>query len=88
MLENQLPTDQFPYYGDEPKGQAKDAKKKATSLKTQTRVRSTKGKERDGDSVAPSRPANTLLRLYSYRAIALGLSHWLCAHFRRTVAPK
>jgi hypothetical protein len=50
MLENQLPSDQFPYYGDEPKGQAKETKKKAISLKTQTRVRSTKGKERDGDA--------------------------------------
>jgi hypothetical protein len=52
MLEDQLPTSEFPYYGDEPRGgAAKDTRKKATSLKTQTRVRSTKGKDRiDGDA--------------------------------------
>jgi syntaxin-binding protein 1 len=50
MLEDQLPTSEFPYYGDEPRGgAAKDTRKKATSLKTQTRVRSTKGKD-DGDA--------------------------------------
>jgi hypothetical protein len=53
MLEDQLPTSEFPYYGDEPRGgAAKDTRKKATSLKTQTRVRTTKGKDRlDGDAV-------------------------------------
>jgi syntaxin-binding protein 1 len=52
MLEDQLPTSEFPYYGDEPRGgAAKDTRKKATSLKTQTRVRTTKGKDRlDGDA--------------------------------------
>jgi len=50
MVENRLPPDQFPYYGDEPKDQSRESKKKATSLKTQTRVRSTKSKEKDGDA--------------------------------------
>jgi hypothetical protein len=62
MLEDQLPTSEFPYYGDEPRGgAAKDTRKKATSLKTQTRVRSTKGKDRiDGDAVRDPPPSSPL----------------------------
>jgi syntaxin-binding protein 1 len=49
LIDDQLPTAEFPYFGDEPVGEAKEAKKKATSLKTQTRVRTAKGKEKDGN---------------------------------------
>jgi len=54
LFEDQLPTSEFPYFGEEPRGGGGAGRKKATSLKSGTRKRtasSKKGKERNSEDM-------------------------------------